>query len=103
MRLGVGDVHDVIGIEGVGGRPGEVTLEGRTISVEPMLPGAEVRGDDAGLPFPFPDSVTAGIADIEIVARIERDVERQIEAGFSTEAVVAAITGFTDTGEIMKR
>ena len=103
VRLGVGDVHHVVGIEGDCGRPGEIDLEGRTISVEPMLPGADDRGDDAGLTVHFPDAVTAGIADIEIVAGIERDVERQIEAGFPTEAFVAAIAGFADAGEIMKR
>src|SRR6185295_5448611 len=103
VRLGIGNVHDVIGVERHGGRPGEVDIESRTISVEPMMPGADDRGDDAGLTVHFPDTVTPGIADIKIVAGIERDVERQIEAGFSTEAFVAAIAGFTDTGEIMKR
>ena len=103
VRLGVGDVHHIGGIEGNGSRPSEVDLDGRTISVESMLTSPDDRGDDAGLTVHFPDSVTTGIADIEIVAGIERDVERQIEAGFSTEAFVAAIAGFTDTGEIMKR
>src|SRR5688572_9071544 len=103
MRLGVGDVHHIVGIEGDCGRPGEVNLEGRTISVEPMLSGPDDRGDDARLAVHFPDAVTAGIADIEIVAGVERDVERQIEAGFPTEAFIAAIAGFADPGKIMQR
>ena len=102
VRLGVGDVHHVVGVERDCGRPGEIDLAGRTISVEPMLPGADDRGDDAGLMVHFPDAVTAGIAGIEIVVGVKRDVERQIEPGFSTGAFVAAIAGFADAGEIMK-
>ena len=83
-------------------RPGEIDLAGRTISVEPMLPGADDRGDDAGLMIHFPDAVTAGVAGIEIVAGVKRDVERQIEPGFPTGTFVAAIAGFADAGEIME-
>ena len=102
VRLSVRDVHHIVGVEGDCGRPGEIDREGRTISVEPMLPGADDRGDDAGLMVHFPDTVTAGIAGIEIVAGVKRDVERQIEPGFPTRAFVAAIAGFADAGEIME-
>src|SRR5207244_7289104 len=102
VRLGVGNVQHVVGIESYCGRPGEIDLEGRNISVEPMLPGADDRGDDAGLMVHFPYAVTAGIADIEVVAGVKRDVERQIQPGFPTGAFVAAIAGFADASEIME-
>jgi hypothetical protein len=67
-----------------------------------MLPSSDDRGDDAGLMVHFPDAVTAGIADIEIVAGVECDVERQIEPGFPTKTFVAALAGFADSSEIME-
>src|SRR5512141_1743895 len=102
MRLGIGDVHHIVGIEGDRGRPGEIRLKGWTISIEPMLPCADDRGDDAGLMVYLPDAVAAGVADIEVVAGVKRDIKRQIETGLPTEPFVAAITGFAGTGEIMK-
>src|SRR5688572_9299270 len=103
VGLGVGDIHDVIGVEGYGSRLGEIDLEGWTISVEYMLSDTDDSGDDAGLMVHFSDTVTAGVADIKIIAGIKRDVERQIESGFPTEAFVAAIARFSDTGKIMER
>ena len=102
VRLGVGDVQHVVRVEGDCSRPSEIDLAGRTVSVEPMLPGADDRGDDAGFMVHFPDAVTAGIAGIEVVAGVKHDVERQIEPGFSTGAFIAAIAGFADAGEIME-
>ena len=102
VRLGVGDVHHIVRVKGNCSRPREIDLAGRAISVEPMLPGADDRRNDAGLTVHFPDAVTAGIAGIEVVAGVKRDVERQIEPGFSTGAFVAAIAGFADAGEIME-
>jgi hypothetical protein len=102
MCLGIGDVHHVVGIERDRGRPGQIDLESRTISIEPMLSGPDDRRDDAGLMVYFSDAITAGIADVEVVAGIERDVERQIEPGLSTEAFVAAVACFTDAGKVME-
>ena len=103
VRLGVGDIHHIVGIEGDRGRPGEIDLERRTIAIEPMLAGPDDGRDDAGLMIHFADAVAAGIADVEIVAGVKRDIQRQIEPGFAAEAFIAAVAGFADAGEIVER
>src|ERR1043166_4385586 len=103
VRLCVRDIHHVVGVEGDGGRPCQIGLEGWTVSVEAMLSSSDDRGNDTGLMVHLPDSVTAGIADIEVVAGVKGDVERQIESGFTTGPLIAAIAGFADAGEIVKR
>src|SRR4029079_11090532 len=67
-----------------------------------MLPGADDRGNEAGFMVHFPDTVTAGITYVEIVAGVEGDVERQIEPGFTTGSLIAAITGFANASEIVE-
>jgi hypothetical protein len=101
--LGVGDVQDILGVEGDGGRPGEIHFEGRSVPVETMLPGSDDGGDDARLAVDAADPVAAGIANIEMVPGIEGDVERQIEPRFATGAAVAAVAGLADAGKVMER
>src|SRR5262249_52138423 len=100
VRLRVGDIHDVVFVERDGCRPCQIDFERGAVPVETMLPGSHHSGDDAGFSINFADAIAAGITDIEIVAGIKRDIERKVETSFAAEAVIPAITGLADTGEI---
>ena len=100
--LGIGDIDDIVGIEGDRRRPGQIDFQRGTISIEPMLTGADDRRNDAGLMVDFSNPVAPGITDIQIVLGVKRDVKRQIESGFATETFIAAVAGFPDAGKIVE-
>jgi hypothetical protein len=65
------------------------------------LPGPDDGGDYACLTINLPDSATPGITDVQVVVRINRHVQREIKAGFSTGSIISAITRFSIASEVM--
>src|SRR5437868_11821707 len=102
MRLSVCNIQDVVSIKGDGCRPGEIHLERRTVSVEPVLTGADDGPNDAGFMIDLANAITAGIADVQVILGIECDIQGQVESGFAAGAFIAAIAGLADPGKIVK-
>ena len=68
-----------------------------------MLPGADHCRNDASVAIDPTNSVAARIANVQVIVRVKRHTQRQIEPGLPAGAVIAAIAGFTDAGEIVQR
>ncbi len=68
-----------------------------------MLTGPDYGRDDACLMIDFPNPITSGVTNIQIVLRIKSDPQRQIEPGLSTHTFIPAITSFPDSGEVVDR
>ena len=74
VGLRVGDVEHVVLVERHGRGPCEIHFQGGSIAVEPVLTGAHDGRDDPGVAVDLPDTVAAGVADVEMVLGIEGDV-----------------------------
>ena len=65
------------------------------------MTGADDRLDDPGFAIHSPDAIAAGITDVEIVLRIERDAQREVESGLAADPSVTAVARLADPGEVM--
>src|SRR5207249_10637981 len=83
MSLGVRDVHHIVNIERDGSRVGQVDFQSRSIAVESPLPRSDYGGDDAGLVIDLPNPVASRVADVEIIARVNRHPQRKVQTRLS--------------------